>query len=29
MSPAALVDGEPVARLDAAKLDAILSEIGA
>jgi formate dehydrogenase subunit gamma len=28
MSPAALVDGEPVARLDAAKLDAILSEIG-
>jgi formate dehydrogenase subunit gamma len=29
MSPAAMVDGEPVARLDAAKLDGLLSEIGA
>lgn len=29
MSPAAMIDGEPVARLDAAKLDALLAEIGA
>ena len=29
MSPAAMVDGEPVARLNAAKLDALLAEIGA
>jgi formate dehydrogenase subunit gamma len=29
MSPAAMVDGEPVARLNAAKLDGLLSEIGA
>jgi formate dehydrogenase subunit gamma len=29
MSPAAMVDGEPVARLTPAKLDAIFAEIGA
>ena len=29
MSPAAMVDGQPVARLNAAKLDGLLSEIGA
>ena len=28
-SPSAMIDGEPVARLDAAKLDALLAEIGA
>jgi formate dehydrogenase subunit gamma len=29
MSPAAMIDGEPVARLNAAKLENLLSEIGA
>jgi formate dehydrogenase subunit gamma len=29
MSPSAMIDGEPVARLTPAKLDALLSEIGA
>jgi formate dehydrogenase subunit gamma len=29
MSPAAMIDGEPVARLNAAKLESLLSEIGA
>jgi formate dehydrogenase subunit gamma len=29
MSPAAMVDGEPVARLNAAKLDAIFAQLGA
>jgi formate dehydrogenase subunit gamma len=29
MSPAAMIDGEPVARLNAAKLDGLLTEIGA
>jgi formate dehydrogenase subunit gamma len=29
LSPSAMVDGEPVARLNAAKLDALLAEIGA
>jgi len=29
MSPAAMIDGEPVARLSAAKLESLLTEIGA
>jgi formate dehydrogenase subunit gamma len=29
MSPAAMIDGEPVARLDAARLETLLAEIGA
>jgi formate dehydrogenase subunit gamma len=29
MSPSAMVDGEPVARLDEVKLDALLAEMGA